>query len=166
MNHEIRDIVYVRRDTFDPAETPAIAGEIGALNAGMVKAGRKYLLVGPGRWGSADRWLGIPVRWSDISQAGAIIEIRNRDLIQADASQGSHFFQHITARGLQYITITEGLGDFIDWQWLEAKGVAAESQYLRHIHLDAPLLLKADGRHGHCAGLPPDAGLHSPGVRP
>ena len=101
-------------------------------------------------------------RWADISRAGAIIEIRNRNLIQADASQGSHFFQHITARGLQYITITEDSEDFIDWAWLEKAPMAAETQYLRHIHLDAPLLLKADGRRGHCAGLlPTDCGAEA-----
>ncbi len=160
-NREIRDIIYVRPDAFDPAVTQAIAAEIGVLNAGLTRAGRKYLLAGPGRWGSADRWLGIPVRWADITEAGAIIEIRNRDLIQADASQGSHFFQHITARGLQYITITEGTEDFIDWKWLAAGAAVEETQYLRHIRLDAPLLLKADGRHGHCAGLPSAEAFHS-----
>jgi hypothetical protein len=96
------------------------------------------------------------VRWADISGAGAIIEVRNRDLIQADASQGSHFFQHITARGLQYATITEGSEDFIDWQWLEKAPAVGETQYLRHIRLGKPLLLKADGRHGQCVGLAPE----------
>jgi hypothetical protein len=162
LNRDIRDIVYVRPDTFDPAVTQAIAAEIGVLNAGLAKAGRKYLLAGPGRWGSADRWLGIPVRWADISQAGAIIEIRSRDLIQADATQGSHFFQHITARGLHYITLTEGSDDFIDWQWLGAAPVVTETEHLRHVRLDAPLLLKADGRHGHCVGLPPGGALTVP----
>ncbi|MCP3953380.1 MAG: phosphoenolpyruvate synthase/pyruvate phosphate dikinase, partial [Desulfobacterales bacterium] len=152
-NRDIRDIVYVRPDTFDPAITPAIAAEIGVLNAGLGKAGRKYLLIGPGRWGSADRWLGIPVRWADISHVGAIIEIRNRDLIQADASQGSHFFQHITARDLHYITISEGSEDFLDWQWLETLPAAKETHHLRHIHLNGSLILKADGRYGHCVGL-------------
>jgi len=154
LDKSMRDIIYVKPDVFDAGLTRIIASEISQLNAGFKKEGRKYLLIGPGRWGSADRWLGIPVRWADISQAGAIIEIRNRDLIQADASQGSHFFQHITARGLQYVTITEGSEDFIDWAWLEAAPLDTETQYLRHVRLESPMLLKADGRHGHCAGLP------------
>ncbi len=152
---EIRDIVMVRPETFDPGATLAIAAEISVMNARLKKEGRRYLLTGPGRWGSADRWLGIPVRWADISQVGAIVEIRDKKMINADASQGSHFFQHISARGIQYVTITEGSEDFLDWKWFEAVPVAAETEYLRHIRLEAPLRLKADGRHGHCAGLPP-----------
>lgn len=163
LNAEIRDIVYVRPDTFDPVVTQAIADEISIVNAGLKKEGRRYLLAGPGRWGSADRWLGIPVRWTDISQVGAIIEIRDKALINADPSHGSHFFQHITARGIHYITITKGSEDFIDWKWIESAFVKEETGYLRHIRLESPLLLKADGRHGHCAILPP-AGSSPPVV--
>ncbi len=160
LNAEISDIVYVRPGTFDPAVTQAIADEISVLNARLKKEGRRYLLAGPGRWGSADRWLRIPVRWVDISQVGAIIEIRNKALINADPSHGSHFFQHITARGIPYLTITEGSEDFIDWKWLEAAPVKEETGYLRHIRLISPMLLKSDGRHGHCVGLPPAGRPH------
>ncbi len=166
LNAEISDIVYVRPDTFDPAVTQAVADEIGVLNARLKKEERNYLLAGPGRWGSADRWLGIPVRWCDISQVGGIIEIRDKALINADPSHGSHFFQHITARGIPYITVTEGSEDFIDWKWFEAAPVQAETGYLRHIRLKSPMLLKADGRHGRCAVLPPAGSSHPVAYNP
>ena len=99
VHRTVSDIVYVRPETFDVADTVAIAAEIGKINAGLVTQKRPYLLAGPGRWGSADRWLGIPVRWQHISGVGAMVEIRNHQL-KADPSQGSHFFQNITSLGI------------------------------------------------------------------
>ncbi len=98
------DIIYVRPDSFDPAATRAIAAEIGAMNRRLQQQKRPFLLIGPGRWGSADPWLGIPVQWSDIAGVGAIAEIRNERL-RADSSQGSHFFQNITSLGIPYLTL-------------------------------------------------------------
>ena len=85
------------------AHQQRLVEQIGRFNTEFVQAGRPYLLVGPGRWGSADRWLGIPVSWADISGVGAMIEIRNKQL-NADPSQGSHFFQNITSLGIPYIS--------------------------------------------------------------
>jgi CheY-like chemotaxis protein len=155
LNGSMTDIVYVRRDTFDPAATVSIAGEIGRVNGRLAREGRKYLLAGPGRWGSADHWLGIPVRWADIDRVGAMVEIRS-GLLNADASQGSHFFQHITAEGIVYVTVDEAGGDTMDWAWLEGQPVVEETEHLRHIHLSRPFLVKADGHHGRCAILLPE----------
>ncbi len=151
---DVADIVYVRRDRFDPSETTAMAAAIGQFNTQLKAAGRPYLVAGPGRWGSADRWLGIPVRWQDIDGVRAMIEIRNEQ-IKADASNGSHFFQELTHRGVFYFTITEGTDDIMDWQWLEGQSVVAETPYVNLVRLAAPLLIKADGRHGRGVVMAP-----------
>jgi hypothetical protein len=88
---KIRDIVYIKPEDFDPGRTVLQADQIGEINRGLAKADRKYLLIGPGRWGTADRWLGIPVTWGDISGVGAMVEAAMAQL-KADPSQGSHFF--------------------------------------------------------------------------
>lgn len=149
-NDRIADIVYVKPNDFRPEATLQIAKEIGGINAGLVKEARPYILVGPGRWGSADRWLGIPVQWHNISGVGAIIELRNEKL-KADPSQGSHFFQNITSLGIHYITLTEGLEDYFDWKWIESLPYIKETSFLRHVRLEKPMLLKIDGRTSQCA---------------
>jgi len=141
----IADIMLVKRSSFKAEATIAMAHEIGQLNKDLQRDGLPYLLIGPGRWGSADRWLGIPVRWRDISNVGAIIELRN-ELLRADPSQGSHFFQNITALGIPYITVTERSEDFIDWNWLEAIAPVTDLQYVSHLRLEAPVSLKIDGQ--------------------
>jgi hypothetical protein len=142
---EIADIVYVRPDTFDPACTVEIATEIGRINKHLVHQNRKYLLIGPGRWGSADRWLGIPVSWPDIYGVGAIIE-STTDNLKADPSQGSHFFQNITSLGIGYLSISQSSSDFISWQWLQSLPTASETAYLNYVKLDYPLTIKIDGK--------------------
>jgi hypothetical protein len=142
---DITDIVLVNPDRFDPARTVEIASEIGRINRRLMQQNRKYLLIGPGRWGSADRWLGIPVGWNDISGVGTIIEAIH-DKLQADPSQGTHFFHNITSLGISYITIT-GIGeDFINWEWLKSLPPKTETAFLKHLRLDTPLTIKIDGR--------------------
>jgi hypothetical protein len=150
-NEEIRDIVYVKPHVFETSATVQIAEEIGHLNASLVKEKRKYLLVGPGRWGSADRWLGIPVQWQHISGVGAIIELRNEKL-KADPSQGSHFFQNITSLGIDYITVTEDAEseDHFDWNWVRSIPTVQETTFLRHVMVEKPLIIKIDGRKSQC----------------
>ncbi len=143
--NDLADILYIKQDSFDPARTPEIAHEIGKLNGALLKSGRKYLLVGPGRWGSADRWLGIPVTWAEICGVGAMIEISSSQL-KADPSQGSHFFHNITSLGINYVTLSEGDSDFLDWDWLTALPVASETNFVAHVKLDKPFVLKVDGR--------------------
>ena len=153
---DMTDFIYVKPDTFDAGATVEIAGEIARLNARLATEERRYLLAGPGRWGTADRWLGIPVRWPDICQVGVMIEMRNR-LLRADPSQGSHFFQHITAQGIFYATVTEGEADRFDWDWFRHQPAMEETAHLRHLRLPAPFVAKADGHHGCCAILHPEA---------
>jgi len=143
--NRIADIVYVKPSAFRKDATPQVAMEVNTLNAGLSHENRPYLLVGPGRWGSADRWLGIPVKWNHISGVGAIVELRNSDLT-ADPSQGSHFFQNITALGIPYLTVTEGDEDAIDWEWMESLSEVRETPFLRHVRLEHPLTIKIDGR--------------------
>ncbi len=152
----IADIVYVTPQTFSVSATPDIAEEIGRINAGLVEADRRYLLIGPGRWGGSDRWLGIPVKWHTISGIGAIIELKNAQL-NADASQGSHFFHNITSLGIPYITVDELTGgaqksnpDFIDWEWLNACEAVCETRYLRHVRVPSPICIKMDGKKSRC----------------
>ena len=142
---DITDIIYVRPDSFDPARTVEIAGEIGKMNRQMVQQNKKYLLIGPGRWGSADRWLGIPVTWNNISGIGAVIETTAENL-KADPSQGSHFFHNITSLGISYLTIKENDENFLDWKWLKSLSPQSETDYLRHVKLDRPITLKIDGK--------------------
>ncbi len=151
------DILLVRPDTFDTKSTRTIAGEINGFNAKLQAEKRPYLLLGPGRWGSADPWLGIPVQWRDISGVGAIIELQNEQL-HADPSQGSHFFQNITSLGIPYLTIPEDkegvsgscrssrIGDCLDWSWLNSQDVYEETQFIRHIRLPVPFVMKCNGK--------------------
>jgi CheY-like chemotaxis protein len=144
-NGDLSDIVWVKPDVFDPGQTRDIAQQIASVNARMMKAGRKYILIGPGRWGSADRWLGIPVSWADICGVGAIIETQS-DRLKADPSHGSHFFDHITSLGIPYITVPVGTSDFLDLQWLNSRPLHAETTFVAHIKLEKPLTIKVDGR--------------------
>jgi len=142
---DVAGIVYVRPDTFDPARTVEIAGEIGRINKQLEHQKSKYLLIGPGRWGSADRWLGIPVGWHDISGVGGIIETTS-DKLNADPSQGSHFFQNITSLGIGYLTVSQNSRSFISWQRLQSLPTTAETAYLNYVKLDKPLTIKIDGK--------------------
>jgi len=150
------DIVYVKPEDFDVSATVQIAEEIDAANARLVKEGRPYLLVGPGRWGSADRLLGIPVQWRHISGVGAIIELRTEKL-KPEPSQGSHFFQNITALGIPYVTVTEepGSEDRLDWDWMNSLSARGETAHVRHVRLKKPMVLKIDARTSQCVIMRP-----------
>jgi len=155
INDTIADIVFVKPDAFDTKDTRIVADEIGRINARLKNKQKPYLLVGPGRWGSADPWLGIPVRWEDISGVGAIIELRNEKL-SAEDSQGTHFFQNITAMGIKYLTVTENdvkLFDFIDWKWLDSLETADETEHLKHVRLKKPFIIKVDSESSRCVIL-------------
>lgn len=142
---DLLDIVYVKPADFDPAKTPQIAKEIARVNAELNKAGRRYLLIGPGRWGSADPWLGIPVNWADISSAAAIVETTHA-AIHVDPSQGSHFFHNLTSLGMSYLNITAESDDFIKFGWLASHPVMRTTRFLSHIRLERPVVIKVDGR--------------------
>jgi hypothetical protein len=146
---DIADIVFVKPEDFDPGRTVEIARDIGKINSQLVSMDRKYLLIGPGRWGSADRWLGIPVNWTEIRGVDAIIETTFSRL-KADPSQGSHFFHNITTLGINYISISEHGEDFLNWKWLTSQPAATETSFVTHVKLDKAFTLKVDGRKSRC----------------
>ncbi len=146
---EIADLVFVKPGAFDVRRTPEMAREIGQINAALMGAQRKYLLIGPGRWGSADRWLGIPVSWAEICGVGAMVETTAAEL-RADPSQGSHFFHNITTLDITYCTVDPEKGDRLDWAWLESLPREAETRHVAHVRLPQPFVIKADGRNSRC----------------
>jgi CheY-like chemotaxis protein len=152
-SREMEDVVFVNPKTFDPARTRDIAAEIGQINRHLAQQKRRYLLIGPGRWGSADRWLGIPVSWGDISGVGAMIETAT-DNFKADPSQGSHFFSNITSLGISYLTTVQNGDDFIDWQWLQSLPTENQTAYLHHVKLEEPLTIKIDGKQSRAVIMP------------
>ncbi len=141
---DIADIVYVDPDIFNPAHTLQLAGEIGKVNSRLINRQHKYLLIGPGRWGSADRWLGIPVKWRDISGVGVIIETAAKNF-RVDPSQGTHFFHNIISMGISYLTISQNRKDFIDFSWLKSLPAETISDSIRLVRLKRPLTIKIDG---------------------
>ncbi len=142
---DIRDVVYVRPDFFDRAHTNEIAAEVGVFNHILGEQGRPYLLIGPGRWGTADRWLGIPAEWRQISGARAIVETE-LDEVSVAPSDGTHFFQNLTSFGIGYFTVNRRTGGgWVDFSWLDAQPAEKETRYLRHVRLPAALDLRLDG---------------------
>ncbi len=152
VNRTLRDIIYVKPETFDINKTIQIAQEISRLNARLVKEDRPYLLIGPGRWGTSDRWLGIPVRWADISGVGAIVEAVY-DSFRVEPSQGSHFFHNITTQGIGYVNISGREDERIDWAWLRSLPVVEETEYVALARLKRPMTMKVDGRTRECVLL-------------
>jgi hypothetical protein len=143
--HEVRDVVYVEPSAFEARTTPAIAGEIEPLNRTLVEAGRPYLLVGFGRWGSTDPWLGIPVRWDQISGARGIVEATLPQM-NPEPSQGSHFFHNLSSFSVLYFTVPFETGRAVDWGWLAEQEVVARTEHVRHVRTREPLVLRVDGR--------------------
>jgi len=142
----VHDVVQVRRDSFERAVTQRIAAEIADFNSTLQRQKRPYLLIGPGRWGSADPWLGIPVKWAQISGVRCIIETGLED-IDVEPSDGSHFFQNIVSFGIGYLTVSRHRKeDVLDTGWLDAQPPEAETLHLRHIRFPTPLRIALDGR--------------------
>ncbi len=155
---DIRDIVYVRPDRFDSLSTERIVAELDALNVRMREMRRGYVLVGPGRWGSSDPFLGIPVKWQHITEARVIVEC-GLERFRVEPSQGTHFFQNVTSLGVGYLTINPYMGDGrFDLERLDALPAAEEGEYLRRVTFDDPLWVYIDGRsnRGIVRLAPPD----------
>lgn len=144
----IRDLVVVDFQRFERSRSREAAAEVGRLNARLLDQGRSYLLVGVGRWGSRDPWLGIPVSWDQVSGAAVIVEAGLRDL-KVTPSQGSHFFQNLTSFNVGFFTVNpeEGEGR-LDWEWLDAQPALSAAAHVRHLRLAAPLEIRIDGRRG------------------
>ncbi len=145
VTEDLTDVVYVKTgDAFSAADNPAIAAEIARINQQYLDTERKYILVGPGRWGSSDPWLGIPVKWPHISAARVIAEVA-LDNYRVDPSQGTHFFQNVTSLGVGYLTI--GLHDGLFRQdWLDAMPALIETPHVRCVRFDKPLRVAIDGK--------------------
>jgi len=143
---DIFDLVYVKPEVFSASKNQLIMQEIDKVNRNLVKENRHYILVGPGRWGSADPWLGIPVKWSHISNARLIVESGLSDY-RVDPSQGTHFFQNLTSFGAAYFTINPFLHEgTYDTEFLNAQPAIYESEFVRHVRFDKPMIMKVDGR--------------------
>lgn len=144
---DVTDVVYVKTDEdFTAANNPAIARDVEAVNRRFLDEGRGYVLVGPGRWGSSDPWLGIPVKWPHISAARVIVEAGLKNY-RVDPSQGTHFFQNLTSFGVGYFTINTFNGDGIFRKdILDAMPAIDETQYVRHVRFDRPLKIMMDGK--------------------
>ena len=147
-SEEITDVLYVKYDdTFSAADNVKIAEEIGRINQKFVDEGRNYVLIGPGRWGSSDLWLGIPVKWPDISAARIIVEVALKNY-RVDPSQGTHFFQNMTSFGVGYFTVDTNLpgeGGIIHKEMLDVMPAVEETAWVRHVHFDRPLRILMDG---------------------
>jgi hypothetical protein len=144
--NDIFDVIYVKTEGFTAANNPAMVSEIEKLNKQLGEEKRNYVLVGPGRWGSSDSWLGIPVKWSQIANARVIVE-SGLENYRIEPSQGTHFFQNLTSFGVGYFTLNPYLKDGIfDEAFLNAQPAVQETDYLRHVRFDKPVVIKIDGK--------------------
>jgi len=147
----ITDVVYVKPSCFDKAKTEEIALAVENINNQFEDIGKKYILVGPGRWGSSDSWLGIPVKWSQISSARVIVESGLEDY-RIDPSQGTHFFQNLTSFKVGYLTINPFINDgFFDVAYLDKQDAIYEDTFLRHIQFKEPLTIIIEGKSNKAA---------------
>ncbi len=154
VKQDIQDIIYVKREGYELSQNMRVANQIRKLNQELVQKRIPFMLIGPGRWGSTDSWLGIPVGWSDIAGASIIVEtpVEERPI---DPSQGSHFFHNMIAARTAYFTLTRSNGGIIDWEFLEALDAVQETHNLRHVRLTDPIEARLDGSVGEGLILKP-----------
>jgi hypothetical protein len=145
---DITDFIYVEPDKFNNLLTNEMASEIDLMNEKMLQQNRRYVLLGPGRWGTRDRFLGIPVVWPQISNAKIIVEVGLPDF-HVDASLGSHFFHNVTSMNVGYFSINHGSHDgTIVWDKLKSQKVIESGKFFRHIRFEKPLVIRMDGKKG------------------
>ncbi len=157
INEEVTDVVYVKTDEhFTASNNPTVAMEVERFNRKFLDEGKGYVLVGPGRWGSSDYWLGIPVKWPNISAAKLIVEAGLKNY-RIDPSQGTHFFQNLTSFGVGYFTVNTYMGEGI-WrkEVLDAMPAVEETQYVRHVRFPQPLRIMMDGMRQEGVVLMPE----------
>lgn len=146
--NELTDVIYLDPRNFDKTRTMEMQAEIEHFNESMAKQGKRYILIGPGRWGSRDKFLGIPVRWPQINRAKVILETGLRDFI-VEASQGTHFFHNLVAMNVGYFTIPfVSSTDFVDLEWLLQQQEAERGEFFVHLQFDHPLIVRMDGKTG------------------
>ena len=150
----IQNIVIVDPNTFDASQTEIIAKDIEHINKKMPKD-ENFILIGPGRWGSADPWLGVPVEWAQISNAKVIVEFGMNDF-PVDPSFGSHFFQNVTSMRIGYFTLNhKKKNDYLDLKWLNEQKVVAVTKYIKWIRLERPFTVTIDGETGNGSIIKP-----------
>jgi hypothetical protein len=144
----IQDVVYTKPGAFDAKHTRLMAAELEKVNRSLLREGRPYLLIGFGRWGSSDPWLGIPVTWGMVSGAKAIVEATLPSM-NVEPSQGSHFFHNLSSLQVSYFTVSHaGNEAALDWTFFEDQDVVSETEFIRHVRVPAPLRIRVDGRTG------------------
>ncbi len=153
---DVQDIIYVKTGAFCSSNNQLIAYDIEKMNRRFTGEEKNYVLVGPGRWGSSDSWLGIPVKWPHISNARVIVEC-GLENYRVDPSQGTHFFQNLTSFGVGYFTINPFKGDgWFDEEYLNSLPAVEETEYLRHVRFDKPIVIKMDGKKSLGVVLKPE----------
>ena len=157
ISEDVTDVVYVKTgEDYSAANNPAIACDIERINRRFLDEGKNYVLIGPGRWGSSDYWLGIPVKWPHISGARVIVEAGLKNY-RVDPSQGTHFFQNLTSFGVGYFTINTYANDGIFQQEvLDSMEAVTETTYVRHVRFDRPLKIMMDGKKQKGVVVMPD----------
>ena len=156
ISEDVYDVVYVKTDDdFTAMNNPQIADEIEQINRRFLAEDKNYVLIGPGRWGSSDYWLGIPVKWPHISAARVIVEAGLKNY-HVDPSQGTHFFQNLTSFGVGYFTINTYTGDGVmQTDILDQMPAVEETEFVRHVRFDKPLKIMMDGKKQHGVVLLP-----------
>lgn len=156
INNDIKDIVFVDYHKFDRAKSREVATEVSIFNSRLVNKRKPYLLIGVGRWGTMDPWLGIPVNWDQISGAQVIVESSFKDFM-VTPSQGSHFFQNLTSFMIAYFTVNSHKEEgYLDWDWLFKQKVEQELNFVKHICLKRPLTIKMNGHENKGIILKPE----------
>jgi phosphoenolpyruvate synthase/pyruvate phosphate dikinase len=157
ISEDVVDVVYVKTDDdFTAVNNPRIADEIEQINRKFLNEDKNYVLIGPGRWGSSDYWLGIPVKWPHISAARVIVEAGLKNY-HVDPSQGTHFFQNLTSFGVGYFTINTFTGDgVLQKDLLDQMPAVEETEFVRHVRFDRPLKIMMDGKKQHGVVLLPE----------
>jgi hypothetical protein len=144
---DITDVVYIEPSRFSNLVTDKMAEEIDLINDRMLHESRRYILIGPGRWGTRDKFIGIPVVWPQISNAKIIVEVSLPDF-PLDASLGSHFFHNVTSMNVGYFSINYGSNDgSVFWEKLNQLPAVEEGKYFRHVRFEKPLTIRMDGRN-------------------
>ena len=157
ISEDVTDVVYVKYDDhFSAMNNFYVADDIERINRKFLADGKNYVLIGPGRWGSSDHYLGVPVKWPHISAARVIVEVALKNY-NIDPSQGTHFFQNLTSFGVGYFTVdtNTGEGGFVNKEILDAMPAVEETQYVRHVRFDRPLRILMDGKKQEGAVLHP-----------
>ncbi|HCO66564.1 MAG TPA: phosphoenolpyruvate synthase, partial [Dysgonomonas sp.] len=153
---DVYDIIYVKSEGFNAANNPAVAKEIQILNKQFTDDDKGYILVGPGRWGSSDPWLGIPVKWPDVTNARLLVE-SGLENYRIEPSQGTHFFQNLTSFGVGYFTINSYMedGGTFNEAFLNSQPAVNETEYVRHVRFHNPLVIKMNGKKKYGLVLKP-----------